>query len=424
MPAELADHPADEAQPGESRHAHFPCFDGLRAIAATLVVLHHVGFSTGYGFSGRFGEYLAHGDSGVSVFFLISGFLLYRPFVARHLSGEQPMSADRFWWRRLLRIFPAYWVALVGIYLLFGFRDGTLSSLGDFVVYFGLGQIYDVTRFFSGIDQAWSLATEITFYLFLPLYAWAIGRLGARWVQRRLRIEVLGLVALVVTCYVWRVLWWVDETTVQQAAGGVRPTRGQLGELATAYWLPSHLDLFALGMTLAVASAWVAHRGVAPRLIRWVGRMPELWWALAALTYWFVSTRAGLPRTLESLNQGEYFIRQALYGLTAFFLLLPAVFGDQDTGIVRRFLRFTPVAFAGLVSYGVYLWHKALIEFVREDILGHTEPIGGPVVGTLLVAFALSLLVATVSYYALERPILRLKDTPPWRRRRRTQVAG
>jgi peptidoglycan/LPS O-acetylase OafA/YrhL len=416
MPAEVTDHPADAAQPGESQHAHFPCFDGLRAIAATAVVFHHVGFSTGYGANGRFGAYFAHGDSGVSVFFLISGFLLYRPFVARHLSGERPMTADRFWWRRLLRIFPGYWAALIGIYLVFGFRDGTLSSGGDFLAYFGLGQIYDPTRFFSGIDQAWSLATEISFYAFLPLYAWAIGRLGARWARHRVHIEIAGLVALVVTCVVWRFAWWVNETTVQQA-GGAQPTRGQLGELATAYWLPSHFDLFALGMGLAVASAWVAHRGVTPRFVQWVGRVPELWWAFAAFTYWVVSTRVGLPRALgEGLTQGEYFTRQALYGLTALFLLLPAVFGDQGKGAVRRFLRWAPVAYVGLVSYGVYLWHKAWIGFVREDLLGHDEPIGGPVVSTLVIAFVFTLLTATVSYFVLERPILRFKDRPPWRR--------
>src|SRR5581483_7751680 len=82
-----ADHPADARQPGESRHSHFPCFDGLRAIAATAVLVHHAGFATGYSVNGRFGALFAHGDAGVSVFFLISGFLLYRPFVASHLSG-------------------------------------------------------------------------------------------------------------------------------------------------------------------------------------------------------------------------------------------------------------------------------------------------------------------------------------------------
>lgn len=106
--AAVIEHPADTGQPGRSEHAHFPCFDGLRAIAAGAVLLHHAGFATGYSGSGRFGQLTAHGDAGVSIFFLISGFLLYRPFVNAHLSGRSPTSADRFLWRRALRILPGY----------------------------------------------------------------------------------------------------------------------------------------------------------------------------------------------------------------------------------------------------------------------------------------------------------------------------
>ena len=123
-----ADHPADTHQPASRGHAHFPGFDGLRAIAAGAVLLHHAGFQTGYGPNRRFGELLAHGDAGVSIFFLISGFLLYRPFAAAHLAGRKPTSADRFWWRRVLRIFPGYWLAVLVIYLAFGFAQGGLHG--------------------------------------------------------------------------------------------------------------------------------------------------------------------------------------------------------------------------------------------------------------------------------------------------------
>ena len=417
MPAERVDHPADVAQPGESRHSHFPCFDGLRAIAATAVLVHHAGFATGYSVNGRFGEFLAHGDSGVSVFFLISGFLLYRPFVTAHLSGRRPLQSDRFWWRRFLRIIPGYWAALIGIYLIFGFGKGSLHSPGDFFAYFGLAQIYDTTRFFHGVNQAWSLATEISFYAFLPLYAWGIRKLAARW-QHRMRVEVLGLVALAVTCVVWRLAWWAYDPFWQHVGGGIqRGAKAPFAALATLYWLPSHFDLFAMGMGLALVSAWIAHRGTVPRLIERVGRVPELWWALAAITYWVVCTRVGLSRNLVVLNGGEYFVRQTLYGLTGFFLLIPAVFGNQEQGLVRRFLRWAPVAYVGLVSYGVYLWHQAWIGYIREHWLGQKTQFGGPLVPLLVIAFTFTLLTATASYYLLERPVLRFKDRPPWRRR-------
>lgn len=418
MPTERVDHPADATQPGESRHSHFPCFDGLRAIAATAVLVHHAGFATGYSVNGRFGAYFAHGDSGVSIFFLISGFLLYRPFVAAHLSDRAPLPADRFWWRRFLRIVPGYWAALIGIYLIFGFGKGALHTPGDFLAYFGLTQIYDTTRFFYGVNQAWSLATELSFYAFIPLYAWGIRRIAARRPQRRVRVEVLGLASLVVVCVVWRLAWWAYDPFWQHVGGGVqRGRQAPFSALATLYWLPSHFDLFAMGMGLALVSAWIAHRGTVPRFIERVGRVPELWWALAAITYWAVCTRVGLPRNLVVLDGGEYFVRQTLYGLTGFFLLIPAVFGNQEQGLVRRFLRWAPVAYVGLVSYGVYLWHQAWLGFVREDWLGQKAPFSGPVVPVLIIAFTFTLLTATVSYYLLERPVLRFKDRPPWRRR-------
>jgi peptidoglycan/LPS O-acetylase OafA/YrhL len=325
------DHPADVAQPGESRHAHFPCFDGLRAIAAGAVLLHHAGFITGYSINRRFGEFLAHGDSGVSVFFLISGFLLYRPFVARHLAERAPMSMDRFWWRRGLRIFPGYWVALIGIYVLFGFVKGSLSTPGDFFTYFGLAQIYDTTRYFHGVNQAWTLATEVSFYLFLPLYALAIRGVARRFPARKIRVEVLGLVSLVVICVAWRLAWFAyDPFWIRYAPGQPRPTGpAPFASLATQYWLPSHLDLFALGMGLALMSVLVVnHRERLPSLGRVadrIGSVPWLWWGLAAVSFFVVSTSVGLPRNLFTLTGRQFFVRQALYGATAFFLLLPAV---------------------------------------------------------------------------------------------------
>ena len=98
----------------------FPCFDGLRAVAAISVVLHHVSYPTGKMFKGYFAPFFTHLDIGVAVFFLISGFLLYRPFVAAAFEGRPGPSVRRFFRRRLLRIFPAYWLALIGIIIFFG----------------------------------------------------------------------------------------------------------------------------------------------------------------------------------------------------------------------------------------------------------------------------------------------------------------
>jgi peptidoglycan/LPS O-acetylase OafA/YrhL len=94
------------------RPRHFPCFDGLRAIAAVSVVVIHTSFVSGLTTRSGVGIYTARLEIGVAVFFLISGFLLYRPFAAAHVAGLPSPVLGRFWVRRLLRIVPAYWLAL------------------------------------------------------------------------------------------------------------------------------------------------------------------------------------------------------------------------------------------------------------------------------------------------------------------------
>ena len=416
-PSVAADHPADASQPASKGHVHFPAFDGLRAIAALAVLLHHAGFQTGYGPNRYLGELLAHGDAGVSIFFLISGFLLYRPFANAHLSGRKPTAADRFFWRRFLRIFPAYWVALIGIFVLFGFVAGTLNGFHDSLTYFGLEQIYDPRRFFGGVNQAWSLSTEISFYVFIPLYAWGLRRVAARLASRwsKLRIEVIGLVLLYATSIVWRVAWYLYDPYWQRAKlGPLFPAPH--AALATQYWLPAYLDLFAMGMGLALVSVWVVQRGAVPRLLAAIGRHPGWCWAAAGICYWLVCFVVGLPRDLTTLSGKQAMVRQLLYGLTALFLLLPAVFGPQDRSLVRKFLTCVPMAFLGLVSYGIYLWHEAWIGQVFSWF-GYTL-FDAPIIPVVLIGFVLTVLTATASYYLVERPLLRLKDRPPWRIRR------
>src|ERR1700687_373775 len=91
---------------------HFPCFDGLLSIAALLVLVHLPAWVSAFTKSSSLGLYTSRLEIGVSVFFLISGFLLYRPFAVSHLSERTSPNSRRFWERRLLRIVPAYWLAL------------------------------------------------------------------------------------------------------------------------------------------------------------------------------------------------------------------------------------------------------------------------------------------------------------------------
>lgn len=99
---------------------------------------------------------------------------------------------------------------------------------------------------------------------------------------------------------------------------------------------------------------------------------------------------------------------QFFWGVVGFFLVAPAVFGRQDRGALRRFLTNRVVAWIGLVSYGIYLWHEAVIDWYLQL----TEPVAFNSSFLEMTAFMIGITaaLAAASYYAVERPALRLKD--------------
>jgi peptidoglycan/LPS O-acetylase OafA/YrhL len=107
--------------------------------------------------------------------------------------------------------------------------------------------------------------------------------------------------------------------------------------------------------------------------------------------------------------------RQALYSLFAFFLLLPAVFGPQGRGLIRRFLQWWPMAALGVISYGIYLWHETWIYQILGQ--GHYHDFDLEFWAFFLSVMGLSIMSASLSYFIVEKPALRLKNSLDWWRR-------
>lgn len=378
----------------------FPCFDGLRAIAAGAVLLVHASLISGY--NGRnpdgLGQYFARAEMGVYLFFLISGYLLYRPFVSARFDRRPGPGLRSYARRRALRIIPAYWVALSVLVVLFDTRQrNDITSLRDLIIYYGFLQIYWNDTVVGGLQQAWSLATEASFYVFLPLWAALLRRLTRAGESRdsMLRTELFGLAVLGLVGLGFR------YAVVSSLPPGNTAVDGRLD------WLPANTDLFALGMGLAVLREWAVRRDRVPRFVDAIGSVPWLWWTLAALSYWAVSTRIGLGTGVGADGPRQWMLRQVLYAATSLFLLLPAVFGPQDRGIIRRFLQARAMVAAGLISYGIYLWHEGVIDvWMRvRDI----APFAGSFPSMLAVSIAGSITLATASYVFVERPALERK---------------
>jgi peptidoglycan/LPS O-acetylase OafA/YrhL len=369
------------------RHPRFPLIDGMRAIAVLSVVLVHT--TIGARDLPILGPLLAHMNIGVAVFFLISGFLLYRPFIAHRDGGAAAPPVTQYAKRRFLRIYPAYWLALTVLVILPGF---TGVGDGQWWAHYGLVQTLPLPgasecnpfQSLCGLSVTWSLVIEVTFYAALPLYVLAAAHLArGRSVQSWMRLELLLLAGLSMLSVVLHYV--VADVTV----------RSWLTASVIGYGL-----WFALGMGLAVVSVGLEGRERQPAVIRLVVSRPLIPWALAFAAYALLS--AWLPST-PAIAENQRIVTHVAFGAISALLLLPAVFGDRSGGLPRRLLAYPVVAWLGLISYGIFLWHYVIALRLRAAG-ADLDP------GLILIAtLGITIPCAAASYYLVERPLLRLK---------------
>jgi peptidoglycan/LPS O-acetylase OafA/YrhL len=388
----------DEAVTPVRRGAHFSGIDGLRAIAALAVLVSHVAAWTGLtsGTAGV-GAYTARlGAFGVAVFFVISGFLLYRPYAASHLQGGPPPGTAKFYRRRFFRIFPPYWFALTAF--VFVFHHASIASPRDAAQQYLLLQIYDANTVLAGLPQAWSLCVEISFYILLPGLAFLIARHGARLVGRQrpaLNAELTALAVLYAIGVAFRFVVVLFVPSVMTP---------------TSSWLLSTIDWFALGMALAVFSAAVEAGLRLPRLLVVLGERPLVAWLFAAQAYWLL-IQQDLPRGFQRLNAAQFMGKHAFLGLAAVLLVLPAVLGPGRPSVVRRILLNRGLRWVGVASYSVFLWH---VLWMREAAEWLDIPRSDGGFWLLLGAtLALTLPWSALVYRLVEQPAMEWGATSP-----------
>ncbi len=324
--------------------SHVPGLDGYRAVAALLVLTFHVAGSTGLTRDDGFVAYALRpwGALGVSIFFVISGFLLYRPFVTSHLQDEPSPPLGRYLMRRALRIFPAYWLAFVVFVYVFDESQRAVRGIGDLAIFLSLQQGYDADRVLSGIPIAWTLTIEVAFYAFLPLFAvLPVVLAGPRATLReQLRIQLAAVAGLFVLATSIRFLM-ID------------------GGAATLGIFPAMADWFAAGMLLAVLRAWFDLGHERPRALRKVQQRPELGLVPVVVAYAGVLALR-LDGGFGRLPLGDHMARNALFAVIGLGLIGPLALGTSSRGpllpragppggsLVRGgLLRRVPVAHAG-----------------------------------------------------------------------------
>jgi peptidoglycan/LPS O-acetylase OafA/YrhL len=239
----------------------------------------------------------------------------------------------------------------------------------------------------------------VAFYAALPLIAIALGRAWRGGRRRGVRIELAVLGGLGLASLAFR-------SAIELGAGAPYVTQTLLGTF----------DGFALGMALAVVSVALAGRARRPAALRFVADRPALIWSVGLACY-AAAAAIGGPDPAFVLGTGvpaaEAIAVRVLGLAAAFALLLPAVFGDDAGGAPRRLLALPVVAWLGVISYGIYLWHFPIVQRVTVGPSMEGFPGGN---GWRIAAISVPIVIAcaALSYYVLERPLLRRK--PRWRR--------
>lgn len=375
-------------------HHNLP-LDGVRALAAYLIVLHHIMFAAGITSNGAYqswGRFTGRFDVGVPIFFILSGFLLFRPFARAILSQQTLPAVFPFWRKRLVRILPAYWMALIIMLALGAVHvDGTR---GFFFSAFLLN-IYSPTHLIAGITQSWSLATEISFYLLLPALAHLLLR-----ITRLMSTHNRGIIALSFTAglYLSSVFFRITVYFIDPSFSKVSP-----------FWLPSLIDIFALGMALAVVAELSATQSWARAFCTFVSRWATTCVLIAIIFFVIISTQFSLAVGLGTSGFAREIIRQGFYGLVGLFLVAPFALPGPRT---RSHLFFGQrwLAWAGVVSYGVYLWHQLFISGDWSQQWMPYELFDTDILNRVLITTSATFAIAAFSYYLFEEPISRFAN--------------
>jgi peptidoglycan/LPS O-acetylase OafA/YrhL len=393
--------------------------DGLRALAACSILVYHVWlYSQPGGQRVDFGPLtryvFPHLPLGVTLFFTLSAFLLYRPIVAAIVDGRPRPGVPTYLHNRGLRIMPAYLVVLVVVAVVLPaamLRTGPTTldlgrMVGDPALLLrnaALAQNYSPESLLTGITPAWSLAVEAVFYLVLPL----LGGLAAAVAAAR---RVDGRSRLIAALTPAAVLLAVGLSGKAVAASWIvstgSPSAGWDGDwhsvIVRSFW--GQADLFTFGIVLAVVYVGL-ERGLIsfPSWWRW-----PVWAGVlgAALAIAILADHG-----LWSAGANPY---ELIGALGCAFLLALVVLHPVDTDVrprpLVRLLTTRVAVVVGLCSYSIFLWHEPLVRLLRSQ--GWTFAGQKGWVLNLVLVVVITAVMAAATYRWVEQPALRRKRRP------------
>jgi peptidoglycan/LPS O-acetylase OafA/YrhL len=361
-----------------------PGLDGLRAIAILLVFVLHA-------------DYIYVGWVGVQLFFVLSGFLITTILLRMKETERARDYFKKFYGRRFLRIFPLYYFylalmfAITTILIYSGYRTNYMKLFQEQVPYalvYGYN-IYNASSAYSGesrlIGHLWSLSTEEQFYIFWPLILFLTP-------QKNLKKLLLStiLAGLAFRLGITALFKYTEASFFYSKLGVV------------IYVLPfSQVDAFALGAMITQFNFPKARQ----QFFFLLALLPVIGLATQFYSTGGLDTISALgfpfPLTKDLKQVWGYLYLDYLFALLVYLVVKEKMF--------LRLLESRIMLYLGKISYGLYVYHYAILWFVaRIRDLGIQESIAKPL--TLLISAAITFLLATISYKYIEKPILDMKD--------------
>ncbi|HEX4558274.1 MAG TPA: acyltransferase [Mycobacterium sp.] len=386
----------------------FRGLDGARGLAAAGVLVAHVAdyYPSGNTTATKIAALIG---GSLIFFFVLSGFLLFLPYL-RALAGESAKMPNMKYFaaQRLARVFPVYvGILLITSYVLrtayvvnpmsyeraSGGGTGMITDPWQLLANLTLLQSYIPKYFQTGLNPSWSLSMEYAFYAVLPVVAVAMFAMRRRFSMRPYTLAVLAIVLLIVMGFAGKLLAPMFIHDYLEAS----PWALNWGPNAGAVYLrsfPVNADNYALGMLAAVLIVAMERGELSERISRRVRLCCIL--AVPPVTVLFVVL-------LTTRTQFETTVLSLLGALLIVIVVAPLT--RRQASSLANWLDTAPLRFLGRVSLSLCLWHFPIMLLLGRWGLMET----GSVLATIrniLVVFALSALVSTVSYHYVERPAM------------------
>lgn len=365
------------ASSNPNTHSYLPQLDGVRCIAVLLVLVDHW-------LAER--NTLPLGPLGVNLFFVLSGFLISRILMQSKLRDDALgrshwFSFKQFYIRRSLRIFPVYFLSVLVLWALHS--PSVQGKLGWHLLYATNLYIAIKGTWLGITDHFWSLAVEEQFYLFFPLLIFLI---PVRYLVRLFIGLSLLSIALRVLLFASDQIWMVQYVS-----------------------MPTCLDAFGAGALLAY---WFEFKP--DNASKFFAKTVYFWVSLALL----IATMAYAKSFVSIRNVSTEVLERSASSLFAFFLIGKAVVGWK--GAAKWVLENPISSYLGKISYGLYVYHNFVFNYYHTPhdhftlrllrrIAQYLPFVESTAIGQLSLYFALTLLLATASWYLLEKPINELK---------------